>query len=208
MGCHTCLPLSYICSCLLASFLYLPWFAPRNLIRIMKNPLNQSLVQVFNNICTVCSVLCCNQGVRSACCTIGQPSYVGQSLTNDIWLVGTCSDGPCQGPGFDYLPLGAVQSSLPLSCCDRALGDPTPSGFFYNPQLGAVDPSNSSQLALWYPQNRIFQYPGTGRNCSASLPKWQCNIGGQVRSAGRACCSVRAVGHACRGCTVAVQLLH
>jgi hypothetical protein len=41
------------------------------------------------------------------------------------WLtIATCSDGPCKGPGFNYLVAGAVQSPQDDSCCDTAPGDP------------------------------------------------------------------------------------
>jgi hypothetical protein len=71
-----------------------------------------------------CALLCfawllCLQSVDAACCTIGQPTYVGNGTTASPFKLATCSDGPCSGPGFNYLvsPGNAAESNNSQACC-------------------------------------------------------------------------------------------
>lgn len=74
-------------------------------------------------LCCACRVAA--QAVDAACCTLGQPKYVGAEFTVPQLPLATCSDGPCQGPGFDYNVLGNVVESVDGdNCCDTRPGDP------------------------------------------------------------------------------------
>jgi hypothetical protein len=66
---------------------------------------------------TTCFVVLLSlQSADAACCTLGQPSFVGNGTTNPLPL-GTCSDGPCSGPGFNYTGPAAYESNSPDACC-------------------------------------------------------------------------------------------
>ncbi|KAF6261690.1 hypothetical protein COO60DRAFT_1459047, partial [Scenedesmus sp. NREL 46B-D3] len=74
--------------------------------------------------------------------------------------------------GFNYLGVNAgVESTNPQACCDTNTS-PT-YRFWYNPQAG-------SGGTWWMTEEKYGgPYPGTGQQCNAVLPKWQCSIGGQ-----------------------------
>lgn len=88
-------------------------------------------------------VLVFMQAVDGACCTLGQPAYSGTEFVKNSWgysfSIATCSDGPCSGPGFNYLATGeAAQSPNADSCCDSRRYPGPLNSFFYNPQVREV----------------------------------------------------------------------
>ncbi|WIA11320.1 hypothetical protein OEZ85_011443 [Tetradesmus obliquus] len=111
--------------------------------------------------------------VQAACCTQGQPSYIGAGFVpasyGYTYKTLTCSDGPCVGANFNYLTagFGVSQSADPDACCST---DTNPNnGYWYNPPAGSGQTWWRTETAYGGP------YPGTGRTCNPSVAKHTCS---------------------------------